>query len=145
MLIREATETDAADISRLMSQLGYEVGADLVAQKLEILSNSVDDAVFLAIEGQRIVGCLSAHAHELFHTPGRLGRIMALVVDADVRRLGVGRALINRAKDYFLDRACVRVEVTSGDHRPAAHAFYRSVGFVEDERRFVKELQPRLA
>jgi ribosomal protein S18 acetylase RimI-like enzyme len=71
------------------------------------------------------------------------GRITALVVDAEARRLGVGRTLIDRAANYFRDRGCVHIEVTSADHRPGAHAFYRSVGFVEDERRFVKNLEPR--
>jgi ribosomal protein S18 acetylase RimI-like enzyme len=144
MLIRHATLADASNIADLMGQLGYDPGTDLIARKLAELSRSADNAVFLAIDGERVVGCLSAHAHELFHTPGRLGRITALVVDADARGLGVGRTLIDRATDYFRDRACIRIEVTSGDHRPDAHAFYRSVGFAEDERRFVKNLEPRL-
>jgi ribosomal protein S18 acetylase RimI-like enzyme len=142
MLIRTAKDADAAAIADLMEQLGYAAGADLISNKLEVLSRSADEAVFVAVENERVIGCLSAHAHELFHTPGRLGRITALVVDADARGLGIGRALIGKATDYFLDRGCVRIEVTSGDHRPDAHAFYRSVGFAEDERRFVKKLEP---
>ena len=31
-----------------------------------------------------------------------------------------------------------RVEVTSGDHRPAAHAFYQAIDYAVDERRFVE-------
>ena len=91
---------------------------------------------------ERIVGCLSAHAHELFHVPGRLGRITSMVVDANARGHGVGRALVDRAMAFFQERGCVRVEVTSGDHRPGAHVFYQSVGFIVDERRFVKRLVP---
>lgn len=143
MLIRHATDADAAAIAGLMEQLGYPAGADLIAFKLNVLSRSADEAVFLAIDADRIVGCLSGHVHDLFHVPGRLGRITSLVVDAGARGLGVGRALIDKSADYFRDRGCVRIEVTSGDHRPDAHAFYQSVGFAPDERRFVKRLEAR--
>jgi hypothetical protein len=73
MLIRNATVADASNIADLLNQLGYEAGTELVACKLAELSRSANDAVFLAIHGERVVGCLSAHAHELFHVPGRLG------------------------------------------------------------------------
>ena len=100
--------------------------------------------MFLAIVDDWIAGCLSAHAHELFHVPGGRGRITSMVVDADVRGHGVGGALIDRAMVFFRDRGCVIVEVTCGDHRPGAHAFYHSVGFAVDERRFVKKLEAQL-
>jgi len=143
MLIRNALIADAPKIVNLIAQLGYEAGADLIAYKLAALSRSADEAVFLAIDGERVVGCLSAHAHELFHVPGKLGRITALVVDADARGLGVGRALLDWAADYFRARGCIRIEVTSGEHRSGAHAFYRAMGFIEDERRFIKKLGPQ--
>ncbi|ONF47345.1 GCN5 family acetyltransferase [Methylobacterium radiotolerans] len=143
MRVRTATGADAAAIAGLMDQLGYAAGADLIADKLGVLARSADDAVLLAVKGERVIGCLSAHAHELFHAPGRLGRITTLIIDADTRGQGVGRALIEAATRYFENRGCVRVEVTSGDHRPSAHAFYQSVGFVVDERRFVRKLEPR--
>lgn len=141
MHIRTATNADAPAIADLMGQLGYATGADTISYRLDVLSRTNGEAVFLAVEGDKVIGCLSAHTHELLHMHGRWGRITALVVDADARGLGVGRALIDTAIGYFRDRGCIRVEVTSGDHRPDAHAFYRSVGFVEGARHFVKTLE----
>ncbi|WP_208392673.1 GNAT family N-acetyltransferase [Luteibacter anthropi] len=138
--IRAATDADASAIALLMRQLGYEASEDLIADKLSLFSHSDSDIVFLATIDQRVAGCLSAHVLELFHAAGRLGRITSLVVDADARGTGIGQALVDRAMLFFSQQRCVRVEVTSGDHRLNAHAFYKAVGFVEDERRFIRHL-----
>ncbi|WP_448955653.1 GNAT family N-acetyltransferase [Labrys neptuniae] len=142
MLIREATSADAPAIAGLMDELGYHAGPALIIEKLDTLARSGSDAVFLACDAEHVFGCLSAHIMELFHAPGRAGRITALVVDAKARGRGAGRALIERACGYFRERGCLFIEVTSGDHRPDAHAFYRAVGFAEDKRRFVMKLRP---
>ncbi|GLS17920.1 N-acetyltransferase [Labrys miyagiensis] len=123
-----------------MAQLGYEAPADLITRKIELLQASSDDAVFVAVLDTAIAGCLSAHAFELFHAEGRFGRITSLVADEDVRGAGVGRALVERALVFFREAGCIRAEVTSGDHRAGAHAFYKSVGFKEDNRRFIQAL-----
>lgn len=140
MQVRTAKATDAATISALMAQLGYSASFDVIQEKLATLACSPDEAVFVAIQGDEVIGCISAHAHELFHVPGRLGRITSLVIDVEARGSGIGRALINRVTSFFRERGCVRIEVTSGNHRSEAHAFYRAVGFVEDERRFILKL-----
>jgi ribosomal protein S18 acetylase RimI-like enzyme len=140
MDIRTANPCDAAAISRLMAQLGYDASANLIGAKLDAFSQSADDAVFVAEAKDHIIGCLSANDHDLFHMEGRLGRITSLVVDVEARGMGAGRALVDRTKAHFQDRGCVRIEVRSGNHRLEAHAFYRSVGFVEDERRFILKL-----
>ncbi len=133
--------SDADAIAGLMDQLGYHAGPELIAAKLDVLSRSADDAVFVLVDGEQIVGVLSGHCHELFHVSGRLGRITSLVVDATFRGLGYGCLLVDKAIAFFQARSCVRVEVTSGDRRLGAHEFYRSVGFVEDERRFIRSLE----
>lgn len=126
-----------------MGQLGYEAGPQLIEKKLAAFTDSANDAVFLAMCGedsQHVAGCLSAHMLELFHVYGKLGRITSLVVEANMRRAGVGKALIAHSTNYFRDGGCIRIEVNSGDHRPAAHAFYQSVGFIQDERRFIMRI-----
>ena len=140
MLVRHATISDTDALSDLMAQLGYPASPDLLRQKLTLLSQSANDAVFIATNDTGVAGCLSAHMLELFHVSGKLGRITSLVVDAESRRTGVGRLLIEQSTDFFRRNGCIRVEVNSGDHRPTAHAFYESMGFVQDERRFILKL-----
>ncbi|CAA9336555.1 MAG: hypothetical protein AVDCRST_MAG40-2194, partial [uncultured Gemmatimonadaceae bacterium] len=64
-------------------------------------------------------------------------------VRAEAQGAGVGRALVGAVEAFAWAAGCRRVEVTSGDHRPAAHAFYRAAGYREDERRFVKPAPAR--
>jgi GNAT superfamily N-acetyltransferase len=110
----------------------------LIADKLRRVALSECDDAFVAVEGGRVVGCISVHVHELFQAAGRLGRITALVVDRRAQGKGVGRALVERADDYFKASGCIRAEVTSGDHRADAHRFYIANGYAAAERRFVK-------
>lgn len=135
---RTATVEDALHITGLLHQLGYEVTSALVGEKLETLSGNSMDRVLVAEIGTEIVGVASLHVLELFHAPGRLGRITSLVVDAKHRRLGIGKLLATAADKYFVERGCVRTEVTSGEGRLEAHTFYQAIGFEPDERRFVK-------
>ncbi len=65
-------------------------------------------------------------------------RITALIVDADMRSSGVGRSLVTVADSYFLKNNCIKAEVTSGDQRKVAHYFYEALGYLEDQRRFIK-------
>lgn len=139
LLIRQAVVADALRIVELMQQLGYDITIELMQTKLALLSDSPHDAVFVAEAGGSVTGVISLHVTELFHTAGRLGRITSLVIDSNHRGNGFGAALVAKADEYFSSKGCVRAEVTSGDHRPAAHAFYEAQGYRADERRFVKQ------
>jgi GNAT superfamily N-acetyltransferase len=85
-----------------------------------------------------VVGLASLHILELFHEAGRLGRITSFVVDVNSRKQGVGKALVAAADEFFRRSGCVRAEVSSGNHRLAAHVFYASQGYVPEECRFLK-------
>ncbi|HEY8099484.1 MAG TPA: GNAT family N-acetyltransferase [Burkholderiaceae bacterium] len=133
-----ASLDDVDDIASLLTELGYAVTADLIRDKLKAFEASEADAVLLARQGAYVVGVVSLHMLELFHATGKLGRITSLVVSSAMRNQGVGSALIDAADRYFIAKGCIRAEVTSGEHRKEAHAFYIQSGYQEDERRFVK-------
>lgn len=138
MKIRNALLTDAESVSKLLEQLGYQASPQLIRNKLEALGVSTCDTVLLAQDGENIIGVISLHVLELFHQPGRLGRITSLVVDDDFRGQGIGAMLVAAADAFFTKKLCVRAEVTSSDHRIDAHTFYQRQGYAADERRFVK-------
>jgi len=138
MKVRKALLTDAESVSKLLGQLGYQTSPKLIRNKLEALEFSACDTVLLAQDGKDIIGVISLHVLELFHQPGRLGRITSLVIDDDFRGKGVGAMLVSAADAFFFEQLCVRAEVTSSDHRIQAHIFYQQQGYVVDERRFVK-------
>ena len=139
---RPARPGDAAEIALCLAELGYGTPATLVAAKLAGLAASDADAALVVDGPDGLLGVVSMHVIPLFHAPGNLGRITALAVRRGAWGGGVGRALVRAAEAYAWARDCRRVEVTSGDHRPGAHAFYRALGYAVDERRFITHAPP---
>jgi GNAT superfamily N-acetyltransferase len=144
--IRRAERGDAAATASCLATLGYDTHAALVLEKLSALASSSADAVLVAVESSvGVVGVASVHVLPLFHAPGNLARLTALAVRQDQQGRGIGRALVAAVEAFAWEHDCRRVEVTSGDHRPEAHAFYRKLGYRTDERRFIKVGPPAAA
>lgn len=139
MQARIAVPQDAAAIASCLAELGYGTAEELVLERLRDFSTSADDTVFVAEDvGGRVLGVASAHRLPLFHVSGCLVRITALAVCKSSQGTGLGRMLVSAVESWAWGAGARRIEVTSGDHRPAAHAFYQAVGYRIDERRFVK-------
>jgi GNAT superfamily N-acetyltransferase len=138
--VRPASLADAADVASCLAELGYGTPVEVVTENLVAVAASDADAVFVATESQSatVLGVASVHLLPLFHAPGSLARLTALAVRRSAQRRGVGRALLAAAEAFAWAAGCKRMEVTSGDHRPAAHALYRAVGYLDDERRLIK-------
>jgi GNAT superfamily N-acetyltransferase len=139
VVTRESQSSDYHSISMLLHQLGYAPTPALILEKLQLLTSSPIDKIFVATVREKIVGCISLHALPLFHAAGYLGRITSMVVDEHHQGDGIGSALIAAAENWFKTVGCVKLEVTSGDHRPAAHRFYAKHGFMRDGQRLAKK------
>ena len=72
------------------------------------------------------------------HVSGGLGRISALVVGSQFKGHGIGKSLVAEAEEFAWENGCARIEITSGERRADAHAFYEAVGYTQDSRRFIK-------
>jgi GNAT superfamily N-acetyltransferase len=141
--IRPAAPEDAAAIAGCLAALGYGTSATLVGVKLAASAGSaIDTALVAEYAPAGIVGVVSVHVLPLFHAAGNLARLTALAVRPDHQRQGVGRALVAAAERFAWEHQCGRVEVTSGDQREQAHAFYQALGYSVDERRFIKHRSP---
>jgi GNAT superfamily N-acetyltransferase len=64
----------------------------------------------------------------------------AVVVDESARGQGIGRLLVAAAEEYFTERGCAMVEVTSNKKRLDAHRFYEQLGYTGTSFRFAKSL-----
>ena len=140
LTVRPATSDDAEGVARCLAEHGYPTPVAAVLEKLDALSTSSTDKVFVALVGGSLLGTASVHLIPLFHAHGYLARLTALSVAGSHQRRSVGRALVAAAEDWALGSGALRVEVTSGDHRPAAHAFYAALGYEPNKRRFLKFL-----
>ncbi len=96
--------------------------------------------LFVAEEGGEAIGLGAMQVMPLVHRDEAVGRITAMVVRSDRRGAGVGRRLVAELEETARREGCARVDLTSRYRREEAHAFYRSLGFEDTSRRFVKDL-----
>lgn len=80
------------------------------------------------VEG-RVVGFGSLSTKDNFWQEGVVGTVEELVVDESHRKLGIGRAILNRLLEEAVKQGCRRVELDSSLHRVEAHRFYERFGF----------------
>lgn len=136
--VRHATPADAPAIAELMAELGYPVRIAAIEARVARARPEGPDAVLLVEHQGRAAGVAGLHLIPLFHRDGFLARITTFVVASDVRRRGVGTALLTACERWAAERQAERVEITSGDARDDAHAFYEKSRFTREGQRFSK-------
>jgi len=140
--IREASSADSDPITALLSELGYEVPAPLVADRLRRFAESNDRRVLVAeaeAEGP-VVGLLSLTWQEWLSHERLVARVTELVVASTARGRGVGKKLIDEAAAIAKQRRCELIEVTTALARDEAHSFYEAAGFECTSYRYARVL-----
>lgn len=138
--IRFARTSDVPELARLFSELGYEIAHDVLAKRLAAFHAAGEQAFVAADDssGDRLFGVATLHATPVLHRAGPVGRVTALVVDATFRGRGIGRALMESAERWAVERGCVLLEVTSNQRRVDAHSFYEGLGYERTSFRFAR-------
>lgn len=142
--VRRLRSEDAASAAQLVVQLGYQAGEAEMREQIEAWAADERGAAFGASIADSLVGCAAIHVVPFFERPGSRARLVALVVDARHRQRGVGRVLVEHAREFARRRGAVEMEVTSRRERTDAERFYRSLGFVdvsEASHRYIAEVQ----
>ncbi len=99
--------------------------------QLDEIAGSPATVLFLAREGDRIVGSLTL---ALFRIPtGLRAWIEDVVVDGNARGKGVGEALSRAAIDRARTVGAVSIDLTSRPSREAANHLYQRIGFEQRE------------
>jgi GNAT superfamily N-acetyltransferase len=124
----------------LLGQLGYPSEAGQVVTRLARIAVEQRGAVFVAADGDRIVGVVAAHIFTPLHDDASAAWITSLVVQDDERRHGIGRRLVEAAETWARTRGCRRVALTSANRREEAHTFYEGLGYEFTGKRFSKVL-----
>jgi GNAT superfamily N-acetyltransferase len=138
--IRFAQASDVREMARLFGQLGYDIPVDTLARRLEGFHQAGDTALVAEDDATpgRLLGTATLHVTPVLHRAGPVGRVSALVVDADVRGRGVGRAMMAAAEHWAAERGCILMEVTSNQRRVDAHRFYEGLGYERTSFRFAR-------
>lgn len=138
--VRPATEHDAPEIARLLSQLGHPTVADSIVSRWEDWTAAGNVALVVSGQNGSLLGTATLHHMVVLHRPKPVGRITALIVDEPARGQGVGRALVAAAEASLARAGCGLLEITSNARLMDAHAFYEHLGYQRTSERFAKTI-----
>ncbi|MGE6466948.1 N-acetyltransferase family protein [Alkalihalobacillus sp. NPDC078480] len=142
MNIRPIDKNDPKKLVHLMEQLGYPTTEDDLVARFETLSKNTDYHTLIVESNNQCIGFAGLHRGLFYEATGQYVRIVAFVVDENVRRNGVGKALITAIEDWALSQGIHTLVLNSGNRgeRAAAHAFYEKMGFQAKSTGFSKKI-----
>jgi GNAT superfamily N-acetyltransferase len=128
VVIREMKASDAADVAKLSTELGYPMTAEEVEDRLKEFAPMDNHAVFSASLEGRVVGWIDVGiVHHLQSPP--CGEIGGLIVSGDYQGRGIGRMLVSAAEAWVAAKKVTRMLVRSRITREGAHEFYLRLNF----------------
>jgi len=142
LFIREILPEDAIAITGLSHQLGYRVTSAGTKENLEIITNSINDGAWVAFFEEKIAGWIHVFKTTRVES-GTFGEIGGLVVDEAYRRKGIGKLLVDQAKQWCINRDIPALRVRCNSKRTEAHIFYTSLQFHENKEQKVFEIALR--
>lgn len=83
-----------------------------------------EGTILVAVESDRRVGLCSVYLDLNSVRYGQRAWVEDLVVDPGLRSRGVGKALLDAAREWGAERGATHLELDSGDARHDAHRFY---------------------
>jgi len=129
--IRAARFGDRDRVADLLTELGYPHDAAQAGERLAAWAADRHGTVLVAVVDGRVAGVIAVHAIPYFERPGAFARVVALSVDRERRRGGIGRCLVTAAQEWAAAHECVEIEVTSRLARSDAHRFYAALGYAD--------------
>ena len=103
------------------------------------LSNE-ESVIFLALDGERGLGFCQLYPSFTSVRMRRIWILYDLFVIPDARRQGIGRALMDRAREFGQASGAHRLELSTARGNRPAQALYESLGYVRDEEFYFYEL-----
>ena len=146
-MIRPVTTADSAEWLRMRLELWPDSAPDKEATEIAaFLAGEVLPELHAAFVYPRakdgLCGLIEVSIHS--SAPGcqtdRIGYLEAWYVDADWRKKGVGRALVEAAEAWARAQGCLEMASDTTPFYPISPAAHAALGYEEVERYFRKEL-----
>ncbi|MFN7916522.1 MAG: GNAT family N-acetyltransferase [Vicinamibacterales bacterium] len=140
--IRPITLDDAEAAARLSGELGYPVDTAAMRVRLDLLLDLPDHGIFVACQGDEVLGWIHVSAVLHLHTDPR-AEIGGLVVTERARGKRVGARLVAQAEAWALENGFDAILVRSQIKRDDAHRFYLREGYTQTKTSavFTKSLE----
>lgn len=141
--IRPAGLSDAVDLARLTTELGYPTSTDDMRSRLEALLPRDSQYIAVAESAREVVGWIAVE-HRVVLESGARAEIVGLVVTETARRSGAGSALVRNGEEWARQRGHRVINVRSNVARREAHPFYERLGYVrtKTQHAYRKDLAP---
>jgi GNAT superfamily N-acetyltransferase len=142
VLVRDAHKGDLAELTALMTDLGYPATLPEFTVRFENISAHADYRTIVAVLNDEIVGMAGLSKNIFYEMNGLYMRILAFVVKREARNLGIGKILIEASEEWAKQQGLNAVVISSGNRqeREAAHVFYKKMGYAIKSSGFVKKL-----
>ena len=139
VFIRQISKEDAPSISILCAQLGYMLTIEQILENIHaVLENKLHDA-FVAGHKNNVIGWIGvAQAFQI--ESSAFCEIRGLVVDEKYRKQGIGKLLIEKAKQWAREKGNSKLRLRCNMKRDEAHLFYQHLGFNEIKQQKVFEM-----
>ena len=144
-MIRNVRSEDAQALVRICkTALKHETDSVTLKQRIQELS--LNDFYYIAVyeddNDHRVLGFIQAERYNLLYG-GNGWNIIALAVDPEAQRQGIGKKLLNVLEEKAAEDQYTFIRLNCNIIRKEAHAFYQSMGYVCDktQKRFIKQLK----
>jgi GNAT superfamily N-acetyltransferase len=145
MNVRSAEPRDFEAVTTLLEALGRQEVTDETRDRCrEIYAAQISDpaADHLVAENDEgeVVGFCSLHFRKRLNYTTPEAWVPDLIIAEDLRRSGIGKALLEHAEQRAIDRRCWALSLESAHHRVEAHRFYGAFGMRDMGKAFRKLL-----
>jgi|SRR6266496_5844754 len=140
VFIRQISKEDAPAICTLCFQLGYVLSIEQILKNIKaVLENKFHDA-FVAVHQDKIIGWIGVARALQIESPS-FCEVRGLVVDEQYRKQGIGKMLIEKAKQWGQEKGNTKLRLRCNTKRNEAHLFYQHLGFNEIKQQKVFEMK----
>jgi GNAT superfamily N-acetyltransferase len=142
MNIRKATLHDIPSLTSLMGELGYPTTVLEMEIRFKNIESNPSYHTLVAEHEGHVVGMIGLMSAFYYEKTGIYVRIVALVVNSQYRKMGIGRALIEEAENWARKQGAIGIVLNSGnrEERKEAHQFYIRRGYEGKSIGFYKSL-----
>lgn len=85
--------------------------------------------VWVALDGNKIVGFIAARDWASFATKTKVRQIDLLYIDEEYQGLGIGDDLLSHVVTHAVEQGCGRVDIQTEESNEDSNALYKKFGF----------------
>lgn len=140
IIIRKANADDVLQVHRMICLLEEQELDRGTFEEIYLFNIADERNIYLVAEiDNKVVGFVSCHGQQLLHHNGWVYEIQELFMDEAYRGKGIGKHLLDELERQLAERKYDMIDVTSGNRRKEAHAFYMKNGFNQTHQKFTKK------